>query len=317
MRWRVYLQLIKLATRGWLRNRAPSMGAALAFYSAFTMAPLLIIAIGITGSIFGENAARGAIDTQLTSVVGPTAATAIKSLLSSAQSKSSGVIASLIGVVTLLIGAVTVLLELQSDLDRIWDAPPRRVKGIAGLLRSHATSLAIVLGIGFLLLLSLSATSILAMFTRKWGHFYPGLSSILYAIHFVLSMTLVTSLIAILYKFLPNVPIAWRDVWVGAMTTSLLFQVGQIGIGLYLTHSAVASAYGAAGAMVVLLLWLYYSAQIFLFGAEFTHAYAGRSNAIGGVDCMSAEGAPIAARVEQAPPLPQSARTENSEPVEI
>jgi membrane protein len=311
MRWRVYLQLLRAAARGWVRNRAPSMGAALAFYSAFTMAPLLIIAISITGSIFGEDAARGAIDTQLMSVVGPTATAAIKSLLSAAQSKSRGVIASVVGTVTLLIGAVTVLMELQIDLDRIWGAPPRKRAGLSGVLRSHAVSLGIVLGIGFLLLLSLVVTSVLAMSTRKWGYFLPGFASMLYVIHTVLSLALVASLIAILYKWLPNVPVAWREVWIGSITTAALFQVGQIGIGLYLTHSAVASAYGAAGAMVVVLLWLYYSAQIFLFGAEFTHAYARRCDAIG-MDCLSAAGAAIAARADGVPGLAQAARGEGS-----
>ena len=273
MRWRVYLKLIKLAAKGWIADRAPSMGAALAFYSAFSLAPLLIIAISVAGAVFGENAARGAIDQQLMSVVGPTAAGAIKSLLGAAQSKSRGVIASLVGVVTLLIGATTVLVELQDDLDRIWRAPPREL-GMKTLLRSHAVSLGIVLGIGFLLLVSLVLTSLVSMYTKRWGFYFPGFAYALVVINFIFSAALVTSLTAILYKWLPNTDIAWRDVWVGALITAILFQIGQFGIGLYLTHSAVASAYGAAGAMVVLLLWLYYSAQIFLFGAEFTHAFA-------------------------------------------
>jgi membrane protein len=273
MGWRVYLKLMKLAAKGWIANRAPSMGAALAFYSAFSLAPLLIIAISVAGAIFGENAARGAIDQQLTSVVGPTAAGAIKSLLGAAQSKSRGVIASIVGIVTLLIGATTVLVELQTDLDRIWRAPPREV-GMKTLIRSHTVSLGIVLGIGFLLLVSLVVTSVVSMYTKRWGFYFPGFASALTVINFVLSVALVTSLTAILYKWLPNTEIAWRDVWVGALITAILFQIGQFGIGIYLTHSAVGSAYGAAGAMVVLLLWLYYSAQIFLFGAEFTHAYA-------------------------------------------
>jgi len=297
MRWRVYLQLVKLAARGWFRNRAPSMGAALAFYSAFTLAPLLIIIISIAGAIFGEHAARGAIDTQLANVVGPTAAAAIKSLLIAAQSKSRGALATIVGLATLLLGATTVVLELQSDLDRIWGAPSRVAAGFRTFVRSHAFSLLIVLGIGFLFLASLVVTGMLTMFTKKWGHYFPAFSSLLYVIHFVLSLALVSSLNAILYKFLPNVQIAWRDVWIGSITTALLFQVGQIAIGLYLTHSAIASAYGAAGAMVVLLLWLYYSAQIFLFGAEFTRAYSLRSEAVG-QDCMSASGAEAAARIE-------------------
>lgn len=296
MRWRVYLQLVKLAARGWINNRAPSMGAALAFYSAFTLAPLLIIIIGVAGAIFGENAARGAIDTQLANVVGP-AAGAIKSLLIATQSKSRGVLASIVGIATLLLGATTVMVELQTDLDRIFGAPSRE-SGIRTLVRSRVSSLLIVLGIGFLFLASLAVTGVLTLSTKRWGHYFPAFASMLYVVHFVVSLALVTSLNAILYKFLPNTQIAWRDVWVGSVTTALLFQLGQIGIGLYLTHSAVASAYGAAGAMVVLLLWLYYSAQIFLFGAEFTRAYSLRSEAIG-MNCLSASGAAAAAsRVE-------------------
>ena len=302
MRWRVYLQLVKLAARGWIKNRAPSMGAALAFYSAFTLAPLLIIIISIAGAIFGEHAAKGAIDTQLTNVVGPTAAGAIKSLLVAAQNKSRGILPTIVGVVTLLVGATTVLVELQSDLDRIFGAPSRAGAGIRTLARSHAFSLLIVLGIGALFLASLIVTGVLTMFTKKWGHYFPAFASMLYVVHFVVSLALVSSLNAILYKFLPNATIAWRDVWVGSVTTALLFQLGQIGIGLYLTHSAVASAYGAAGAMVVLLLWLYYSAQIFLFGAEFTRAYSLRSEAVG-MNCMSAPGAAAAARLAPEPSL--------------
>jgi membrane protein len=302
MRWRVYLQLLRVAARGWVQHRAPSMGAALAFYSAFTLAPLLIIVISIAGAIFGEHAARGAIDTQLMSIFGPTAAGAIKSLLTATQSKARGVVASIVGTVTLLVGATTVLVELQSDLDRIWSAPSRQ-SGFSTMLRSHAVSLAIVLGIGLLVLASLVLTGVLTASTKRWGSAFPGFASLLYALHFALSLALFTTLIAILYKWLPNAQIAWRDVGVGSVTTAVLFEIGQIGIGLYLTHSAVASAYGAAGAMVVVLLWLYYSSQIFLFGAEFTRAYSVRSGSIG-MDCLSRSGAAVACREPETDPVP-------------
>jgi membrane protein len=300
MRWRVYIQLVKLAAKGWIRNRAPSMGAALAFYSAFTMAPLLIIVVGIAGAIFGEHAARGAIDTQLANTVGPQAAAAIKSLLVATQSKSQSLVASIVGFLTLLLGATTVMVELQTDLDRIWGVPDRAATGLRTLVHSRVSSLLIVLGIGFLFLVSLVVTGMLTMFTKKWGHYFPAFASMLYVVHFVVSLGLITSLNAILYKFLPDTEIAWRDVWVGSVTTALLFQIGQIAIGLYLTHSAVASAYGAAGAMVVLLVWLYYSAQIFLFGAEFTRAYSLRSEAVG-MNCLSAPGASLAAQLQREP----------------
>ena len=158
------------------------------------------------------------------------------------------------------------------------------------LLRSHATSLGLILGIGFLLLVSLVLTGALAVFGKNWGSIYPGVATALYVLNFLLSLAVVTALIAMLYKWLPNVAIAWRDVWIGALTTAVLFIAGQTAIGFYLTRSAMGSAYGAAGAMVVLLTWLYYSAQIFLFGAEFTQAYANRCAAIG-MDCLSKDGA--------------------------
>lgn len=290
MRWRVYFALIRQSGRAWIEDGAPSMGAALAFYSAFSIAPLLIIVIGVAGAVYGVDVARGAVETQLTALMGPTAAAAIQALLLGAQDKSTGVIASVLGVVTLLVGATTVLVELQTDLDRIWSAPPRQGHGAVTLMRSHATSLGLILGIGFLLLVSLVLTGALAVFGKNWGSVYPGIATALFVLNFLLSLAVVTALIAMLYKWLPNLPIAWRDVWIGALTTSVLFIAGQTAIGFYLTRSAMGSAYGAAGAMAVLLTWLYYSAQIFLFGAELTHAYANRC-ATTGSDCLSNDSA--------------------------
>jgi len=311
MRWRVYLALIKQAGRAWIKDGAPSMGAALAFYSAFSIAPLLIIVIGVAGAVYGVDVARGAVEAQLTDLMGPTAAAAIQALLMGAHGQSTGVIASVIGVVTLLVGATTVLVELQSDLDRIWSAPPRKGHGAVTLLRSHITSLGLILGIGFLLLVALVLTGILAVFGKNWGSVYPGVATALYILNFLLSLAVVTALIAMLYKWLPNVPIAWRDVWIGALTTAILFTAGQTAIGFYLTRSAMGSAYGAAGAMVVLLTWLYYSAQIFLFGAEFTQAYANRCAAIG-MDCLSKDGA-SAVQQEESLPAPLLARKARGE----
>jgi membrane protein len=311
MRWRVYFALIGHAGRAWIDDGAPSMGAALAFYSAFSIAPLLIIVIGIAGAVYGVDVARGAVQAQLAELMGPTAAAAIQSLLMGARGQSTGVIASLIGVVTLLVGATTVLVELQTDLDRIWSAPSRKGYGVVTLLRSHITSLGLILCIGFLLLVSLVLTGTLALFGKNWGSVYPGVATALFVLNFLLSLAVITALIAILYKWLPNVTIAWGDVWIGALTTAILFIAGQTAIGFYLTQSAMGSAYGAAGAMVVLLTWLYYSAQIFLFGAEFTQAYANRCAAIG-MDCLSKEGASAADRAARiaASPVEPDAREE-------
>ena len=218
----------------------------------------------------------------------PTAAAAIQTLLMGAHGQSAGLLASIIGMVTLLVGATTVLVELQSGLDRIWDAPVRKGRGILVVLRTRATSLGLILGIGFLLLASLVLTGALALFGKNWGSTYPGVATALYLLNFLVQLSVITALIAMLFKWLPNVPIAWRDVWIGALTTALLFIAGQTAIGFYLTRSAIGSTYGAAGAMVVLLTWLYYSAQIFLFGAAFTQVYANRCAAIG-ADCLSVD----------------------------
>ena len=314
MRWKVYFGLVRQAGRGWIDDGAPSMGAALAFYSAFSIAPLLIIVIGIAGAIYGVEVARGAVEAQLVDLMGTTAAAAIRALLMGAHAKSSGLIAGAVGLLTLLIGATTVLVELQTDLDKIWKAPPRTGHSIVTLVRSHATSLGLILGIGFLLLVSLVLTGTLTIFSKNWGSIYPGVATGLYALNFLISLAVVTALIAMLYKWLPNVPIAWRDVWIGALTTALLFNAGQTAIGFYLTRSAMGSAYGAAGAMVVLLTWLYYSAQIFLFGAEFTQVYANRCAAIG-MNCLSRDGASAAA-VSVATARPVAARTRRKERVQ-
>jgi membrane protein len=276
------------------------MGAALAFYSAFSIAPLLIIVTGLAGAVYGMDVARVAVHAQLTELMGSTAADAIQSMLMGGHTKSTGVIASVVGIVTLLIGATSVLVELQTDLDRIWRAPPRTGNGVVTLLESYATSLGLILGIGFLLLVSLVLTGALSMFGKSWGSVYSGVGPALYGLNFLVSLTVITVLIAMLYKWLPNVPIAWREVWTGALITALLFIAGQTAIGFYLTRSAMGSAYGAAGAMVVLLTWLYYSAQIFLFGAEFTHAYANRCAAVG-QDCPGTDGAPASAQETDQP----------------
>lgn len=300
MRWRVYFELMKEAGKAWVAHRASSMGAALAFYSAFSIAPLLIIVIAVAGAVYGIDVARGAVEAQLKDTMGPTAAAAIQTLLMGAHGQSTGLLASIIGIVTLLIGATTVLVELQSGLDQIWDAPARTGRGILVVLRTRATSLGLILGIGFLLLASLVVTGALALFGKNWGSTYPGVATALYLLNFLVQLSVITALIAMLFKWLPNVPIAWRDVWIGALTTALLFIAGQTAIGFYLTRSAIGSTYGAAGAMVVLLTWLYYSAQIFLFGAAFTQVYANRCAAIG-ADCLTAD-APARDRQPRMPP---------------
>jgi|SRR5689334_16488261 len=276
MRWRLYVDLLKRSGSAWVADNAPSMGAALAFYSAFSLAPLLIIVIAIASAAYGQDAARGAIVTQLGAVVGESAAQAIQALLKGAQETTTGTIATIVSAITMVVGATTVLVELQDDLDRIWKAPQREGSGLLAMVRARVLSLGMVLAIGFLLLVSLVLSGVVAAAGKYWATMFPGAALFLSVANFFLSLAVITFLIAILYKWLPNVLISWRDVWIGALTTAVLFTIGQIAIGMYLGRSAIASAYGAAGALVVLLLWLYYSAQIFLLGAEFTHVYASR-----------------------------------------
>jgi membrane protein len=220
--------------------------------------------------------ARNAIVGQLTGLVGATAANAIHALLRSAhETTSNGVTATIIGAVTLLVGATTVLVELQDDLDLIWKAPKRAGSGLFSLFRARMLSLGMILAIGFLLLVSLVLSGAMAALGAYSEAYFPQAALILLRVSsFVFSLCVLTVLFAMLYKWLPNVPIAWRDVWIGAFTTAVLFSAGRVAIGFYLGHSAIASAYGAAGTLVVLLLWLYYSAQVFLFGAEFTAIFS-------------------------------------------
>jgi membrane protein len=268
-----YLSLLKQAAAAWSNDRAASMGAALAFYSAFSLAPLLIIVIAVAGMIFGVDAARGAVSAQLGTLLGPVGADALQKLLMAASNEGSGVVATVIGVAVLLVGATTVLVELQDDLDRIWEAPPRKESGLKSMLRARLISFGLILGIGFLLVVSLVVGSTLAALAHHWRISVSNARA-LFALDFALTIVVFTVLFAILFKWLPYVKIAWRDVWAGALLTAVLFNVGRLAIGWYLGSGATASTYAAAGSFVVLLLWLYYSAQIFLFGAEFTWVHA-------------------------------------------
>ncbi len=273
--WRLYGDLVKQSGVAWVEDRAPTLGAALAFYSAFSLAPLLIIVIAVAGALFGVDAARGAIVVQIAGLVGAPAAEAIQSLLKAAQETTTGLFATFMGLVTMLVGATTILVELQDDLDLIWKVPKRGGSSLLAILRARILSLGMILGVGFLLLISLVLSAAIAALEAYSKSHYPGETlPLLHLWNPVLSVGAFTVLFAMLYKWLPNVPIAWKDVWMGAFITALLFGVGRFAIGLYLGRSAIASAYGAAGTLVVLLLWLYYSAQVFLFGAEFTHLYA-------------------------------------------
>jgi membrane protein len=256
-----------------MKDGASSMGAALAFYSAFSLAPLLLIVMAVAGLVYDADTARKAVVGQFADLIGPVGADAVGALLKAASAAETGGLATAIGVVLLLIGATSVLVELENDLDRIWEAPPRKDNGLRSLMRERLVSFGMILGIGFLLIVSLVAGSAIAALSARWNSSAFGAAG-LFIVDSVLSVAVFTALFAMLYKWLPNVRIGWPEVWAGAVTTAVLFTIGRMAIGAYLGRSATASAYAAAGSVLVLLLWLYYSAQIFLFGAEFTWVHA-------------------------------------------
>ena len=269
------LDLIRKSVAAWVDDYAPSMGAALAYYTLFSLAPLLIIAIAVAGFVFGEEAARGEIVAQIQGLIGREGAVAVQGLLKSANDPAHDIFATVLSIITLGIGATTVFGELQSDLDRIWRVPaPAKENNLLTLLRTRLLSFGLVLGLGFLLLVSLVASAVIAAFGKWWNGFFEGWEALLHALNFSITFAITTLLIAMIYKFMPRARIAWRDVWVGAAVTALLFEIGKSLIGLYLGKTSVASSFGAAGSLVVLLVWVYFSAQIFLLGAEFTWVYS-------------------------------------------
>lgn len=266
--------LIKAAASSWVDDYAQSMGAALAYYTMFSIAPLLLIAISIAGLIFGVDAARGEILNQLQGLMGQQGADAVRGLLDSVSKPAESITAMLVGTVLLLIGATTVFAELQDALDRIWRAPKRSKGGIWSLLRARLLSFGMIMGIGFLLTVSLLVSAMLSALGKWWGPLFADWETLASAIDFLISFGLVTTLFAVIYKVMPRAKVDWADVWIGAAVTALLFTIGKFLIGLYIGKSGVTSVFGAAGSLVVVLVWVYYSAQIFLMGAEFTWAYA-------------------------------------------
>lgn len=271
---RRFWPVLKLAVNGWVDHRASSMGAAIAYYTALSLAPLLLIVISVAGLVFGRDAAQGALVTQLQELIGADGAHAVQTVLASAKDIGGSLVSIAVGVVVLTIGATTVFAELQADLDRIWDTPTPPGNGLWNWVRTRLLSIGMVLGVGFLLMVSLLLSAAVAAIGKFWGDALGARETIAQALNFAVGFCIITALFAAIFKFLPSRRIAWRDVWTGAAVTSLLFAVGKSLIGLYLGKAAVSSSFGAAGAFVVLIVWIYYAAQIFLLGAEFTHQYA-------------------------------------------
>ena len=267
--------LIKSAIRSWLDDYAPSMGAALSYYTLFSIAPLLLIVVSVAGLVFGQEAARGEIFGQLQGLMGAESALAIQALLTSVSQPAKSLTATMIGIVMVVIGATTVFSELQDAMDRIWRAPARpKFSGFKLLVHSRLLAFGIILGIGFLLIVSLVLSAALAALGKWWTPLFGGWQMLAEGINFLLSFLLITVAFAMIYKILPRVRVRWSDVWIGALVTALLFSIGKFLIGLYIGKTGIASGFGAAGSLVIVLLWVYYSAQIFLLGAEFTWVYA-------------------------------------------
>ncbi len=269
--WVMFRQMFQ----AWSDDYVPSMGAALAYYTMFSLAPLLLIVIAIAGLVFGEDAARGEIAAQLRLLMGEGSAVAVQELLVSVRKPASGVAATVIGVVLLLVGATSVFGELQDTLNRIWKVPaPSAAGGWITLIRSRILSFGMVLAMGFLLVVSLLVSAALAVTARWWGPLFGEWQLLAMVADALTSFAVVAALFAYIYKTMPSVHIQWGDVWVGAVVTASLFTFGKLLIGLYLGQSGVVSGFGAAGSLVVVMLWVYYSAQIFLIGAVFTWIYA-------------------------------------------
>jgi membrane protein len=268
-----YADLLREAAKGWSAHRASSMGAALAFYATFSIAPILVIAIAIAGAIFGPEAARGEVVAEISGLTGEAGAETIQGLLEGAYHSDLGFWASMIAVATLLVAATSVFAELKDSLDIIWGAAPAK-SGLQALLRGRLLAFGLILTMGFLLIVSLVASAVIAALQNYWGGWIADSGWLLELVNSLFSFVVVSIMFASIYKLLPATRIAWRDVAVGALVTSALFTLGKFLIGLYLGNSDIASGFGAAGSLIVILLWVYYSSQIFFMGAEFTRVYA-------------------------------------------
>jgi len=275
MRLRPTWDILKQTAKEFSDDKCPRLGAALAFYTALSLAPMLLVVIGIAGPIFGEEAARGGIVHQLRDLVGEESANSIQDMLAKSASKKDGTIATIIGLALLLYGATGVFAQLQEALNAVWNVKDDQTpQGVWGMLKSRLLSFSAVCGLAFLLLVSLVFSAVVSGLSGKLEQWVPYSSVWLQLANHAASLVVTTLLFAMIYKVLPAVRPAWKDVWVGALATAVLFNLGKYLIGLYLGNASVGSTFGAAGSFVVLLFWIYYSAQIVLFGAEFTQVYA-------------------------------------------
>lgn len=268
------LELFKQTFTEWNEDKAPRLGAALSYYTVFSIAPLLVILIAIVGYFYGEDAARGEISGQISSVVGPQAAEFIQAMVQGANKPSAGIIASVIGFFTLLLGAIGVFGQLQEALNTIWKVPPKPKQSFLETLKSRFTPFMMLIGVSFLLLTSLVVSAGIAALGNWLNGVLPMPEWVMQSITIFFGFGIVTVLFALIFRVLPNIEIPWRDVWIGAALTTFLFMIGQLGLGWYVGKTAADSTYGAAGSLVAVLLWVYWTSQILFFGAEFTQVYA-------------------------------------------
>ena len=274
--------LLKLSYQDWKEDKASRLSASLAYYTIFSLAPMLLIILAVTSIFWSREAVQNQVLSQVEGLVGAEGKTFISDLLTSASSPAKGVVGTIIGVITLIFGALGVFNELHNALNTMWEVEEEEdtksgfLEGLKKIVFGRLLSFGMILGIGFLLLVSLVISAALSAMQETVGNAVPLSEILLQILNLIISVGVITVLFALIFKFLPDAEIAWRDVWLGAFVTALLFSIGKFLIGLYLGNSTVGSTFGAAGSLVLLLLWIYYSAQILLFGAEFTQVYANK-----------------------------------------
>jgi membrane protein len=269
-----FVELLKQTFREWQEDQVTRQAAALAYFTLLSTAPMLILIISIAGIAFGQQDVQNEVVSQVRQALGTESAELIEDILEATYQPGAGTLATVVGIVMMFIGASNIFNQLQISLNHIWKVRPKPETGIFNMIKNRVVAVVMVLGAGFLLLLSLAAQTALSLFLSLATDLTPGLAPALRLLNFAVFFLVITLLFAMIYRFLPNAQVAWGDVWMGAVVTSLLFALGQVAFGLYIAHSGVSSAYGAAGSLVVILLWIYYSAVILLLGAEFTQVYA-------------------------------------------
>jgi membrane protein len=303
-------KLVKLTYQGWKEDNGSRLAAALTYYTVFSLAPMLIIAIAVAGLIWQRQAVQDQVLNQMQGLIGEQGKTFISGLLDSASKPAQGIFATIIGIVTLIFGALGVFNELHNSLNTIWDVPEKKITGMWNSIKevviNRFLSFTMVLGVGFMLLVSLVISTGITALGNWVGTFLPFQELILQIINLIISIGVLTLFFGLIFKLLPDADVAWRDVWVGAFVTAVLFSIGKTLIGLYLGSSAVGTTFGAAGSLVLLLLWIYYSAQILFFGAEFTQVYA---NTLGSRIVPEQQAATTIQRPEETPPSKTPATT--------